>query len=228
MSTVTKCYCIDKRKLILSDKPTLPSLFATITERVFPGVADSPSPVYLFDHILCVLLSYLGWVSVLSTDNSASRSDQVRKGSVASPDLSWLSLRVMFWLPIQSPVCQDYSLSCSLSFCHGSHTAGAFPTQPRSSLLWRKFWRSGCLLDAILKGPLPRFALKLEHDLCTSLDWLKFTLCVQENTDTPGYKFQLYQVPAVTSDDLSFPGFVPLTHRKRTHLRSLLTWEIIW
>lgn len=65
--------------------------------------------------------------------------------------------------------------------------------------------------------------LKLDHDLCTSLDWLKFTLCVQENTDTPRYKFQLYQVPPVTSDDLSFQGFIPRTHRKRT----LLIWEII-
>lgn len=41
----------------------------------------------------------------------------------------------------------------TLSFCHGSHTAGAFPTQSTSSLLWQKFWRSGCILDAILKGP---------------------------------------------------------------------------
>lgn len=60
MITVTKSYCVDKRKLILPDKPRLWGLFVTITEHVFPGAVDSPSPVYLFEHILSVLLSCLG------------------------------------------------------------------------------------------------------------------------------------------------------------------------
>lgn len=178
-----------------------------------------PPPVSLVDHILCALFSCLGWALALPTDNSASTPDKGRKSChVASHDLSWYSLRVMLWLPIQSPVCQE--LPSAFSFCRGSlDIRRIFPTQPTRSLLRQKALCSECqTANWMLSAKDPCLDSAWDWHMIRVPVMIGWNLhCVHRETQTlPGTNFNLIKFQLCHLRWLKLPGLYP-SHPWKEH-----------